>query len=276
MERGKLYICPTPIGNLGDITLRTLEVLMEADLIAAEDTRHTIKLLNHYEIRKPLTSYHQHNLKEKGRELIEKINKGINIALVSDAGMPGISDPGEELIKAAIDEGIDVVPLPGATASITALVVSGLSTHRFNFYGFLSPKKGERTRELNEIKGYKNTTIIYEAPHRMLELLKDMADILGQRKVSISRELTKRYEETFRGTAAEALDKFKESGFKGEFVIVVEGNLQEDKVEEVDIEKSLREYIDGGYTKKEAVKLVSEQYNLPKNQVYKKSLEIGR
>ncbi|MCK9443369.1 MAG: 16S rRNA (cytidine(1402)-2'-O)-methyltransferase [Tissierellaceae bacterium] len=275
MEKGKLYICPTPIGNLGDITLRTLEALREVDLIAAEDTRHTIKLLNHYEIKKPLTSYHQHNRREKGTELIGKLNDGVNIALVSDAGMPGISDPGEELIRAAIDEGIEVIALPGPTASITALLVSGLPTDQFTFYGFLSPKKKERQRELREIEGYKATSIIYEAPHRILGLLEDMADILADRRISISRELTKRYEETFRGTVGEALEAFRESPLRGEFVIVIEGNTLEAKEDDIDIEGALRAYLDKGYTKKEAVGRVAREYNLPKNQVYKVSLEIG-
>ena len=273
MERGILYICPTPIGNLEDITLRTIRILGEVDLIAAEDTRHTIKLLNHYDIKKPLTSYHEHNIKEKGIELIEKLNLGQNIALVSDAGMPGISDPGQELIRQAIDEGIDVIALPGATASITALVISGLSTDKFIFEGFLSSKKGERKKELEKIKEYRKTTIIYEAPHRLIDLLEDMATILEDRQVSISRELTKKYEETFRGTAAEALEKFKESGVKGEFVIIVDGNHEEKEIEEIDIHQLLNRYINEGLTKKEAVKKVSEEYNIPKNLVYKISID---
>ncbi|HEY8363906.1 MAG TPA: 16S rRNA (cytidine(1402)-2'-O)-methyltransferase [Tissierellaceae bacterium] len=273
MKKGTLYICPTPIGNLEDITLRVLKVLKEVDLIAAEDTRHTIKLLNHYGIKKPLTSYHEHNIKEKGIELTEKLNQGINIALVSDAGMPGISDPGADLIKKAIDEGIDVVPLPGPTASITALIISGLPTDKFIFYGFLSSKRNERIKELEEIRKYKMTTIIYEAPHRLLDLLEDMDKVLGNRRISISRELTKKYEETFRGTPMEALEKFKSSGVKGEFVIVVEGNKEEENLD-IDIEEILREYISRGYTKKEAVKIISQKYNLPKNDVYKISLKL--
>jgi 16S rRNA (cytidine1402-2'-O)-methyltransferase len=233
MERGVLYICPTPIGNLEDITLRTIRILGEVDLVAAEDTRHTIKLLNHYDIKKPLTSYHEHNIKEKGTELIEKLSSGQNIALVSDAGMPGISDPGQELIRQAIDEGIEVIALPGATASITALVISGLSTEKFIFEGFLSSKKGERKKELAKIKEYTKTTIIYEAPHRLMNLLEDMEDILGDRQISISRELTKKYEETFRGTAPQALEKFKDSGVKGEFVIIVDGNHEEKEVHQI-------------------------------------------
>lgn len=272
MEKGKLYICPTPIGNLKDISLRTLEVLEEVDLIAAEDTRHTIKLLNHYNIKNPLTSYHEHNIREKGLELIGKLNRGINIALVSDAGMPGISDPGQVLIKEAIDYGIQVIPLPGASASITALVVSGLSTDKFIFEGFLSSKKKQRKEELEAIKSHKKTTIIYESPHRLLFLLQDILDILGDRKLSISRELTKKYEETFRGTAEEALEKFQKDGVRGEFVLVIEGNTEEEKEEEIDIKEKLNYYIEQGYTNKEAVKKVSKEYNLPRNLVYRESL----
>ncbi|MDR7857608.1 16S rRNA (cytidine(1402)-2'-O)-methyltransferase [Tissierella sp.] len=274
MDRGKLYICPTPIGNLEDMTLRTIRILGEVDLIAAEDTRHTIKLLNHFEIKKPLTSYHEHNIREKGFELIEKMNLGQSIALVTDAGMPGISDPGQELIRQAIDEGIDVVPLPGATASITALVISGLSTDKFIFEGFLSSKKRERIKELERIKEYKYTTIIYESPHRLMDLLEDMINILEDREISISRELTKKYEETFRGTSSQALEKFKDSGVKGEFVIVIEGNSEEIVVEEINIEVMLRKYIEEGFTKKEAVKKISEEHNIPKNLAYKESLRL--
>lgn len=275
MERGKLYICPTPIGNLEDISFRTIRTLEEADLIAAEDTRHTIKLLNHYDIKKPLTSYHEHNIKEKGMELIEKLNNGTNIALVSDAGMPGISDPGEALIGAAIDEGIEVIVLPGATASITALVGSGLPTDKFIFEGFLSPKKNERVKELKRIKEYKYTTIIYEAPHRLLNLLEDMLDALGERKISISRELTKKYEETFRGTIDEALDYFRTSGVRGEFVLILEGNQEEEIEEEVDIEFLLRKFIEEGMTKKEAVKKIAHEYGVAKNEVYRISVKIS-
>lgn len=272
MERGILYICPTPIGNLEDMTFRTIRILGEVDLIAAEDTRHTIKLLNHFDIKKPLTSYHEHNIREKGIELIEKLNAGQSIALVSDAGMPGISDPGQELIRQAIDEGIDVIALPGATASITALVISGLSTDKFIFEGFLSSKKRERIKELEDIKEYRKTTIVYESPHRLMNLLEDMAYVLEDRKISISRELTKKYEETFRGTASAALEKFNESGVKGEFVIVIEGNFEEKEIEEIDISLLLEKYINEGFTKKEAVKRVSEETGVAKNIVYKESI----
>lgn len=276
METGILYICPTPIGNLEDMTLRTLRILEEVDLIAAEDTRHTIRLLNHFEIKKPLTSYHEHNIKEKGLELIDKLNNGENIALVSDAGMPGISDPGHELIRDAIEAGIEVIALPGATASITALIISGISTDKFIFEGFLSSKKRDRIKELETIRDYDKTTIIYEAPHRLLNLLEDMTDILGDRRISISRELTKKYEETFRGIPTKALEKFKTSGVRGEFVIVIEGKPEEEEIplEEIDIRELIQQYLDQGYRKKEAVKKVSEDYNIPRNLVYKESIRI--
>ena len=191
MQYGKLYICPTPIGNLEDITLRTLRILGEVDLIACEDTRHSLRLLNHYEIKKPLTSYHEHNVRQKGPELIESLKVGKNIAIISDAGMPGISDPGQDIIRLAIEEDIDVVVLPGPTASITALVTSGLNTDKFVFEGFLSSKKRDRIKALEDISKERRTIIFYEAPHRIKESLTDMQKILGNRKVSIGRELTK-------------------------------------------------------------------------------------
>ena len=274
MEKGILYICPTPIGNLEDITFRTVRILGEVDLIAAEDTRHSLKLLNHFNIKKPLTSYHEHNIREKGVELIGKLNMGQNIALVSDAGMPGISDPGQELIRQAIDEGIQVIALPGATASITALVISGLATDKFIFQGFLSSKKRERKQELLAIKDNRETTIIYESPHRLIALLEDISYILEERQISISRELTKKFEETFRGRADQALEKFRESGVKGEFVIVIQGNLEEEAVEEIDIAEALRTCIGEGLTKKEAIKKISQEYGISKNLVYSESLKI--
>lgn len=274
LEIGKLYICPTPIGNLEDITLRTLRTLKEVDLIAAEDTRHTIKLLNHYEIKKPLTSYHEHNIKEKGIELTERLNKGENIALVSDAGMPGISDPGQDLIRLAIEEGIQVIVLPGPTASIAALVVSGLNTDKFVFEGFLSSRKKERVDQLKLLKDEKRTLIIYESPHRILDTLDHMLNTLENRNIAIVRELTKIYEEIFRGTIQEAIEKFSSGKIKGEFVIIIEGNQNEDVELDIDIEEELLKYINQGLSKKESVKKVAEEFNLPKNEVYQKSIEL--
>lgn len=276
MEKGKLYICPTPIGNLEDITLRTLRTLKEVDLIAAEDTRHTIKLLNHYEIKKPLTSYHEHNIKEKGRELIESLKTGMSIALVSDAGMPGISDPGEDLIRLAIYEDIQIIVLPGPSASITALVASGLSTDKFAFEGFLSSKKKDRVQELKELKEEKRTLIIYESPHRLLASLGNMLDILGNRNIAIIRELTKLYEEIFRGTIEDGINKFTSQKIKGEFVLIIEGNQEENIELNINIEKELIKYVNQGLSKKESVNMVVKEFNLPKNEVYQKSLDLDR
>lgn len=273
MEQGKLYICPTPIGNLEDITLRTLRILREVDLIAAEDTRHSLRLLNHYEIKKPLTSYHEHNIREKGPELIQRLIDGENIALISDAGMPGISDPGEDLIKLAILEGIEVIGLPGPTASITALVVSGLTTEKFVFEGFLPSKKRDRQNALELLKTEERTIIFYESPHRVLNSLEDMLTILGNRKIAIGRELTKHYEEIFRGDFELALQRFSEGAVKGEFVVIVDGN-KDIIQEQVNIEEELKNYINSGLTKKEAIKKLVDEKNLPKNMVYKESLKL--
>lgn len=274
MEKGKLYICPTPIGNLEDITIRTLRVLEEVDLIAAEDTRHSLKLLNHYEIKKPLTSYHEHNEREKGQELIHKLLKGTNIAQISDAGMPGISDPGEKLIRLAIENGIEVISLPGATALITALVSSGLDTRRFTFEGFLSSKKKERLDRLKILEEEDKTLVIYESPHRLKATLKDMLNTLGNRRIAVVRELTKVYEEILRSDIIDSIHHFDETVPKGEFVLVVEGKKEEVLGKDIDIEAELKRFIQEGYTKKASVKIVSEKYDLPKNEVYRKSLDI--
>ena len=274
MEKGKLYICPTPIGNLEDITIRTLRVLESVDLIAAEDTRHSLKLLNHYEIKKPLISYHEHNEKERSRELIGKILTGTNIAQISDAGMPGISDPGESLIGLAIENDIEVVVLPGPTALITALVSSGLSTRRFSFEGFLSSKKKERIDRLKELEEEKNTLIIYESPHRIKATLKDMLETLGNRRIALVRELTKVYEEILRSDIIDSIEHFEKIPPRGEFVIVLEGKSGTSPGVDINIEEELRKFIQEGYTKKASVKIVAEKYDLAKNEVYKKSLDL--
>lgn len=277
---GKLYICPTPIGNLEDITLRVLKVLKEVDLIAAEDTRHTIKLLNHFEIKKPLTSYHEHNKREKGKTLIYKLLNGEDIALVSDAGMPGISDPGEDLIRLAIENSLEVIALPGATASILALVLSGLPTRKFVFEGFLPSNKKERKEALLKLKNEERTMILYESPYRIKALLGDMLNIFGERGIAVCRELTKKYEEVFRGSIEESIDKFNEDDPKGEFVVIVNGtsevenNEQSQKWAYLSIKEHLIEYISEGMSKKDAVKKVSEDRKLPKNEVYKESIDI--
>lgn len=274
MERGKLYICPTPIGNLEDITLRTLRVLGEVDLIAAEDTRHSIKLLNHYEIKRPLTSYHEHNIREKGKELIDKLKEGLNIAIISDAGMPGISDPGEDIIRLAIDEDIQVIGLPGPSAGITALVVSGLPTEKFVFEGFLSSKKQEKKKRLEELESECRTIILYESPHRILSSLEDILKYLGNRNIAIVRELTKIYEEVFRGSIEEAIGKYSNDRIRGEFVLILQGNTKEEIQEEIDIIEELQKYIDDGFSKKESVKMVAEIHKIRKNIVYGESLKL--
>ncbi|MBW4828425.1 MAG: 16S rRNA (cytidine(1402)-2'-O)-methyltransferase [Clostridiaceae bacterium] len=275
MTKGTLFVCPTPIGNLEDITLRTLRILKEVDLIAAEDTRRTIKLLNHYKIKKPLTSYHEHNKWEKGEILLKKLKSGDDIGLVSDAGMPGISDPGEELIKSSIEENIEVEVLPGPTASITALILSGLSTDKFAFEGFLPSNKKDRIKELERLRNEQRTMIIYESPYRLVSTLKDIKEVLGNRQISISRELTKVYEETFRGTVEEGIKNFKDQK-KGEFVIIVEGGKieEENPFEKISIKDHIRMYIAEGYFKKDAVKKVALERKLPKNQVYKESIDL--
>lgn len=276
MSGGILYICPTPIGNLEDITLRTLKVLEKVDLIAAEDTRRTLKLLNYYEIKKPLTSYHEHNKVEKGQVLIEKLKKGMNIALVTDAGMPGISDPGEDIIRLAIENQVEIVALPGASAFITGLVLSGLSTEKFVFEGFLPSKKKDRRGELEKLIEEKRTIILYEAPHRLLDLLKDIEAILGNRRIAIARELTKIHEEVFRGYTLEAIQNFEKDKPRGEFVIIIEGAKirEEDPYEDISIKEHLKLYVDEGLSKKDAVKKVSELRKVPKNLVYKESIDI--
>ena len=217
---GKLYIVATPIGNLGDITIRALDVLRQVDAIACEDTRHTMQLLNHFEIKKPLLSYHQHSGKLKVEKIIEKMEAGDSVALVSDAGTPGISDPGEWLIAQAIEGGIEIESIPGASASISALVLSGLPTAEFSFYGFLPHKKGRQTK-LKEVAQESKTVIIYESPFRIKKLLLELLEFCGDRNVSVSRELTKKFEETYRGKISEIMKEIKE---KGEFVVIMEGS----------------------------------------------------
>ncbi|CEN74480.1 MAG: 16S rRNA (cytidine(1402)-2'-O)-methyltransferase [Paraclostridium sordellii] len=275
---GKLYVCGTPIGNLEDITYRTLKVLNEVDLIAAEDTRHSIKLLNHFEISKPLTSYHEHNKENKGGYLINKLLSGENIALISDAGMPGISDPGEEIIKQAIENDIEVIVLPGPTASITALIGSGLETGKFVFEGFLDRDKKRRREELELIKHEKRTIIFYESPHRLKDTLKDMLKILGNRNIAVNRELTKKYQEVIRTDIKGCIDIFNEREVKGEFVLIVEGFKGE--IEETCEYNDLndREYViklmEEGITKKDAIKFVCKERKLKKDIVYKQVLDL--
>ncbi|HDX7085835.1 TPA: 16S rRNA (cytidine(1402)-2'-O)-methyltransferase [Clostridioides difficile] len=275
---GKLYICPTPIGNLEDITYRTLRILKEVDLIAAEDTRHSIKLLNHFEISKPLTSYHEHNKDSKGDYLINKLIDGENIALISDAGMPGISDPGEEIIKQAIQNNIEIEVLPGATAFVTALVGSGMGTHKFVFEGFLDRDKKVRKAQLEELKEESRTIIFYESPHRLKDTLKDMLKILGNRKISINRELTKKYQEIIRENIETTIKIFEEKEVRGEFVLIVEGFHGEKSKKENYDGLTDREYvlklIESGMNKKDAIKIVCKDRKLKKDVVYKQVLDL--
>ena len=275
---GKLYICPTPIGNLEDMTYRTIRILNEVDLIAAEDTRHSIKLLNHFEISKPLTSYHEHNKDSKGGYLINKLLEGENIALISDAGMPGISDPGEDIIKQAIEHNIDIEVLPGAPASITALVGSGLETAKFAFEGFLDRDKKVRRNQLEELKEERRTIIFYESPHRLKDTLKDMLKVLGNRRIAVNREITKKYQEIIREDIETVINIFNEKEVKGEFVLIVEGFKGEKTVQNSYEDLTEREYVitlmENGMDKKDAIKTVCKDRKLKKDVVYKQVLDL--
>ncbi len=279
--KGKLYLVGTPIGNLEDITFRAVRILKEVDLIGAEDTRHTRKLLVHFDIHTPLTSYHEHNEEEKGIQLIEKILEGISIAVVTDAGMPGISDPGYRLVVKAWDAGIEIVPIPGPTAMTTALVSSGLATDRFVFEGFLPRKKNQRQKRLQELVAEIRTMIFYEAPHRLVEMLKDLKEVMGStRRVLVGRELTKKYEEKIQGTVEEVLAHFEKNTPRGEIVLVVQGNDlfdgEREKIgwEEMSILEHLEFLINSGLSKKEAIKMVAKERNLPKNKIYQEAVKI--
>lgn len=271
IKKGTLYLCPTPIGNLEDITLRTLNVLKNVDLIAAEDTRHSLALLNHFEIKKPLISYFEHNKFERGPELAEKMLEGESIALVTDAGTPAISDPGADLVKLCIEKGITVVPLPGANAAITALIASGIETAAFTFLGFLPVNKKERCESLKKVKNHTETLIFYEAPHKIKATLQSMAEVLGDREICLCREITKKFEEFYPCTVSGALEKFKTEDPRGEFVIVVTGCKTPETTDEND-EKTLEEiyenYLAMGVDFKEAMKLAAKDKGLSKREAY--------
>lgn len=273
---GTLYLCATPIGNLEDMTFRVIRTLKEVDLIAAEDTRNSIKLLNHFEIQTPMTSYHEYNKYEKGRKLVEKLQDGMNIALITDAGTPGISDPGEEVVKMCYEAGISVTSLPGAAACITALTLSGLSTRRFAFEAFLPTDKKEKELVLQEIERETRTIIMYEAPHRLLKTLKMLSERLGkERRITVCRELTKRHETAFATTLEEACAYYNEQPPKGECVLVIEGRsreqiAQEEKAqwEEMSIEEHMEHYLSQGIDKKEAMKKVAKDRGVSKRDIY--------
>ncbi|MBL6465956.1 MAG: 16S rRNA (cytidine(1402)-2'-O)-methyltransferase [Peptostreptococcus stomatis] len=276
---GKLYVCPTPIGNLEDITYRTLRVLNEVDLIAAEDTRHTIKLLNHFEINKPLTSYHEHNKLTKGPILIDKLLEGINIALVSDAGMPGISDPGQDLVALCIDHGIDIEVLPGASAFVIALVGSGLPSWKFAFEGFLDRDKKSKKKRLEEIRYEERTLIIYESPHRLKESLKFMEEILGDRKIAVCRELTKKHEEYMRSNISQVRAYYEDNDPRGEYILIIEGSNEtrpdkKDSYDGLDERAYVIKLMEEGLSKKDAIKMVAKDRKLKKDIVYKEVLDL--
>nr|WP_296007138.1 16S rRNA (cytidine(1402)-2'-O)-methyltransferase [uncultured Blautia sp.] len=277
---GMLYLCATPIGNLEDITYRVLRILKEVDLIAAEDTRNSIKLLNHFEIKTPMTSYHEYNKYEKGRYLVEQMQEGKNIALITDAGTPGISDPGEELVAMCYEAGIPVTSLPGPAACITALTISGLPTRRFSFEAFLPSDKKERAVILEELKRETRTIILYEAPHRLVKTLEELSEKLGDRKIALCRELTKKHETVFRGSLLEAVSWYKENPPKGECVMVLEGRSREEmeqearqQWEDMPLQAHMEHYMSQGIDKKEAMKLVAKDRGISKRDVYQALLK---
>lgn len=273
--QGKLYLCATPIGNLEDITMRVLRILKEVDLIAAEDTRNSIKLLNHFDIKTPMTSYHEYNKIDKAHYLIEQMRDGKNIALITDAGTPGISDPGEELVRLCYEAGVEVTSLPGAAACITALTLSGLSTRRFAFEAFLPADKKEKKEVLAELEGETRTMILYEAPHRLVRTLEELLSVLGNRKITVCRELTKKHETAFVTTMEEALAHYREVDPRGECVLVIEGRSRQEireearkAWEELTIEEHMKRYQDIGMDKKEAMKCVAKDRGISKRDVY--------
>ena len=277
---GKLYLCATPIGNLEDITLRVLRTLKEVDLIAAEDTRNSIRLLNHFEIRTPMTSYHEYNKIDKGHILVKKMLEGQNIALITDAGTPGISDPGEELTAMCYDAGIEVTSLPGPAACVTALTLSGLPTRRFAFEAFLPPDKKERKAILEELQSETRTILIYEAPHRLVRTLEELLEVLGDRRITLCRELTKKHETAFRTTIHGLLDYYREEKPLGECVMVIEGKKREElrreeqaSWEEISIEEHMARYLEEGNSQKESMKLVARDRGVSRRDIYQYLLE---
>ncbi len=271
---GTLYLVGTPIGNLEDITYRAVRTLSEVDLIAAEDTRHSLRLMNHLEIKKPLISYHDNNRISRAEELVKKLKDGQNIALISDAGMPGISDPGEELVALAASQGISVTAVPGCSASLTALILSGLPTGRFAFEGFLPQKQKDRVKFLESIRYEERTLLFYEGPHRVRKTLEDILKVFGDRRCSILRELTKLHEEAIRGTLSDAIAHFAGNEPRGEFVIVVEGskikapdNMKPD-LSSLTVEEHVKYYRAQGFERMEAMKLTAKDRGLSKRDVY--------
>lgn len=273
--QGKLYLCATPIGNLEDITFRVLRTLKEVDLIAAEDTRNSLKLLNHFDIHTPMTSYHEYNKIEKAEVLIRKMQEGVNVALITDAGTPGISDPGEDLVRMCYEAGIEVTSLPGPAACITALTLSGLGTRRFAFEAFLPSDKKERQAVLKELVNETRTIVLYEAPHRLVKTLKELLEALGNRKMTLCRELTKKHETAFASTIEDLLMYYETQEPKGECVLVIEGKsraalVEEERArfEELSVEEHMEQYLSQGMEKKEAMKAVAKDRGVSKRDIY--------
>lgn len=281
--KGKLYLCATPIGNLEDITLRVLRTLKEADVIAAEDTRNSIKLLNHFGIQTPMTSYHEYNKIEKGRYLVGQMEQGVNVALITDAGTPGISDPGEELVAMCYEAGIEVTSLPGACACITALTISGLSTRRFAFEAFLPSDKKEKQAVLEELKTETRTCVLYEAPHRLVRTLEELLEALGDRRATVCRELTKKHETAFCTTLGQAAEYYRTNDPKGECVIVLEGRsrrqMEQESQEEwsrMPLKEHMAVYDSRGISRKEAMKLVAKDRGVSKREIYQELLNCEK
>ena len=283
MYPGTLYLCATPIGNLEDMTFRVIRTLKEVDMIAAEDTRNSIKLLNHFEIKTPMTSYHEYNKIEKGHKLVQMLLEGKNLALITDAGTPGISDPGEELVQMCYEAGVPVTSLPGAAACITALTLSGLSTRRFAFEAFLPSDKKERQQVLEELKNDTRTVICYEAPHRLVKTLKELLEALGDRRITICRELTKKHETAWQTHIAEACEYYQENAPKGECVLVIEGRSREElkaeeqeQWEQMPLEAHMEHYESQGMDHKSAMKRVAKDRGVSKRDIYRMLLELGQ
>ena len=273
---GVLYLVATPIGNLEDITYRALRILNEVDFIAAEDTRHTLKLLNHFDIHKPMISYYEHNIRERGEKIIAKLKEGQNAALVSDAGTPAISDPGEDIVRLCVEEHIRVIPIPGAVAAINALIGSALPTARFSFEGFLSVNKKSRMEHLDMVKNSPYTLIFYEAPHKLLNTLKDMEQCFGERKITVARELTKKYEEFLYTTLSGAIKHFEVIPPKGEFVLIIDGAKETESssvFENMSVIEHLEYYIASGIDKKEAMKKVAQDRGVSKREIYAETIK---
>lgn len=278
---GRLYICATPIGNLEDITMRVLHTLQKVDLIAAEDTRNSVKLLNYFDIKTPMTSYHEFNKIEKAYQLVKKMREGKDIALITDAGTPAISDPGEDLVRICYEEGIEVISLPGACACVTALTVSGLSTRRFAFEAFLPRDKKKRGIILEELKTETRTMILYEAPHHLVRTLQDVYQALGNRKISVCRELTKKHEEVMRYTIADTIAFYQNQDPRGEYVLVIEGKSYQDIEKEnredwmhMGLEEHMKLYESKGIARKEAMKMVAKDRGISKREVYQQLLDL--